>query len=45
MPARPSCYEWCVTLTQLEAFVLVARLGVCESGASAHPDRSGYIGP
>jgi len=25
--------------------VLVARLGVCESGASAHPDRSGYIGP
>jgi len=25
--------------------VVVARLGVCESGASAHPDRSGYIGP
>ena len=25
--------------------VLVARLGVCESGTSAHPDRSGYIGP
>lgn len=25
--------------------VVVARLGVCESGTSAHPDRSGYIGP
>jgi hypothetical protein len=25
--------------------VLVARLAVCESGATAHPDRSGYIGP
>jgi hypothetical protein len=25
--------------------LVVARLGVCESGASAHPDRSGYIGP
>ena len=25
--------------------VLIARLGACESGASAHPDRSGYIGP
>ncbi len=25
--------------------VVVARLGICESGASAHPDRSGYIGP
>lgn len=25
--------------------VVVARLRVCESGASAHPDRSGYIGP
>jgi hypothetical protein len=25
--------------------VVVARLGVCESGSSAHPDRSGYLGP
>lgn len=25
--------------------VVVARLGACESGTSAHPDRSGYIGP
>ena len=25
--------------------VVVARLGVCESGNSAHPDRSGYLGP
>ncbi|MFI5029315.1 MAG: hypothetical protein ACHQPH_01290 [Reyranellales bacterium] len=25
--------------------VVVARLGVCESGTSAHPDRSGYLGP
>jgi len=25
--------------------VVVARLGVCESGASAHPERSGYLGP
>jgi hypothetical protein len=25
--------------------VVIARLGICESGASAHPDRSGYIGP
>jgi hypothetical protein len=25
--------------------LVVARLGVCESGASAHPDRGGYIGP
>jgi hypothetical protein len=25
--------------------VVVARLGICESGASAHPDRSGYLGP
>ena len=24
--------------------VLIARLGICESGASVHPDRSGYIG-
>jgi hypothetical protein len=24
--------------------VLIVRLGICESGASAHPDRSGYIG-
>ncbi|HEY2876434.1 MAG TPA: hypothetical protein VGJ56_31245 [Reyranella sp.] len=25
--------------------VVVARLGLCESGTSAHPDRSGYLGP
>jgi hypothetical protein len=25
--------------------VVVARLAVCESHGSAHPDRSGYIGP
>ena len=25
--------------------VVIARLGICESGASAHPDRSGYTGP
>jgi hypothetical protein len=25
--------------------VAIARLAICESGASAHPDRSGYIGP
>ena len=25
--------------------VLIARLGICESGTSAHPDRSGYLGP
>ena len=25
--------------------VVIARLGVCESGGSVHPDRSGYIGP
>jgi hypothetical protein len=25
--------------------VLIARLGLCESGNSAHPDRSGYLGP
>jgi hypothetical protein len=25
--------------------VLIARLGGCESGTSAHPDRSGYLGP
>jgi hypothetical protein len=24
--------------------VVIARLGICESGASAHPDRSGYLG-
>ncbi len=35
MPARPSCYEWCVTLTQLEAFVLVARLGSVKAAARA----------
>ena len=33
MPARPSSYEWCVTLTQLEAFVLVARLGSVKAAA------------
>lgn len=35
MPARPSCYEWSVTLTQLEAFVLVARLGSVKAAARA----------
>jgi hypothetical protein len=43
-PARAEDIDTWTPVVEHHKDVLIARLGICESGTSAHPDRSGYIG-
>ena len=45
VPAAAEELDTWTPVVEYRKDVVVARLGVCESGSSAHPDRSGYIGP
>jgi hypothetical protein len=43
-PARAEDIDTWTPVVEHHKDVLIARLGICESGTAAHPDRSGYIG-
>jgi len=45
VPAAAEELDTWTPVVEYRKDVVVARLGVCESGNSAHPDRSGYLGP